>query len=161
MTLILGIDPGLATGLAIYDMDTCSVVNVEETPNGIYGFREPFLAKWVEGDYRTEFSVVENFTLRSSNKFTADLSGVEIIGWLKGEGYWGQDNPEPSQHMTITRLRKKVDDYTKSPVTHMMKAAGFPIGEGHTRMALSVAVWFAAMRLKHLPTLELLKPKDK
>jgi hypothetical protein len=41
-----------------------------------------------------------------------------------------------------------------------MKEAGFKIGKGHTRMALSVAVWYAAMRLKHIPTLEMLKAKE-
>jgi hypothetical protein len=153
---ILGTDPGLATGIAIYNTDTCKVEYVKETPDGIYGYQDYFLGLRLETDY----SVVENFTLRSSNKFTADLHGVEIIGWLKGEGYWGKDNPEPSQHMTLTRLRQKKDNYADSVITKMMKEAGFKIGKGHTRMALSVAVWYAAMRLKHIPTLEMLKAKE-
>jgi hypothetical protein len=152
----LGIDPGLATGMAIYNTETLKVEYVQETPDGVKGFKHPFL----RDIKRVDCWSVENFTLRSSNKFTADLHGVEIIGWLKGEDYWGVNNPEPSQHMTITRLREKVDKYQDSVITHMLQAAGFKIGKGHTRMALSVAVWYAAMRLKHLPTLELLKPKD-
>lgn len=135
---------------------------VQETPDGIYGFQEPFKDIWLMGRQgEIAFSACENFTLRSSNKFTADLHGVEIIGWLKGEGYWTEGaNPEPSQHMTLTRLRQKKDNYADSVITHMMKEAGFKIGKGHTRMALSVAVWYAAMRLKHIPTLEMLKAKE-
>jgi len=148
--------------MALYNTETLKVEWVQETPRGIHGFKEPFKSLWLMGRQgELDFSACENFTLRSSNKFTADLSGVEIIGWLKGECYWQFNaNPEPSQHMTLTRLRQKKDDYSKSVITHMMKQAGFKIGKGHTRMALSVAVWYAAMRLKHMPTLELLKPKD-
>ena len=155
MTLILGIDPGLATGMAVYNLDTLKVDHVQETPDGIKGFKYPFL-----GLQNSSYVACEKFTLRASNKFVADLHGVEIIGWLKGEGYWGLHNPEPSQHMTLTKLREKKDKYQDSVITHMLQDAGFKIGKGHTRMALSVAVWYAAMRLKHMPTLELLKPKD-
>lgn len=155
MTYIIGVDPGLATGIALYDLETCSVVWTKETPNGIYGFKDAY--RHIPEVYNAPV-ICEGFTLRSSNKFTADLSGVEIIGWLKGEDHC-RIFPEPSQHMTVTRLRKKKDDYAKSQITHMMKTAGFLIGEGHTRMGLSVAVWYAAMRMKHIPTLELLKAR--
>lgn len=161
---ILGTDPGLATGLAIYNLETCTVEHMVETGNGVYGYKPVFkelMGTGLRNPYGITHAACENFTLRSSNKFTADLHGVEIIGWLKGEGLWGSNaNPEPSQHMQLTKLREKKDKYQDSVITHMMEDAGFKIGKGHTRMALSVAVWYAAMRLKHLPTLELLKPKD-
>lgn len=160
MTLIKGIDPGLSTGIALYNLDTCKPIYVEETGNGIKGFRKSPMSHVKAKDCELiEHVVCEGFTLRSSNKFTADLSGVEIIGWLKGEDLC-QTFPEPIQHMTITKLRKNTDDYRKSVITKMMKEAGFKIGAGHTRMALSVAVWYAAKVLKHRPTLELLQPKD-
>lgn len=151
MTLILGIDPGLASGMALYDLETCKVVKTYEAPKGIKGFKQPFLQlSWDAG-----YVACEGFTLRSSNKFTADLSGVKIIGWLEGEELC-ETFPEPVQHMTLTRLRKNKDDYSKSVITQMMKDAKFPVGEGHNRMALSVAVWYAAMKFKHEPTLRLL-----
>lgn len=158
---ILGSDPGLATGLAVYDTDTLSFIEMQETASGIKGYKPQFMAYMggLTSPLGITHSVCENFTLRSSNKFTADLSGVEIIGWLKGEEYWGKHNPEPSQHMQLTRLRKKKDNYADSVITKMMKRDGFKIGKGHTRMAGSVAVWYAAMVLKHRPTLELLKPR--
>jgi len=156
---VIGVDPGKATGIAVYDLVSNKVIEVHETQNGIKGFKPVFLDLLY--DYNADLSHVacENFTLRSSNKFTANLDGVKIIGWMQGEEY-GEAFPEPSQHMQLTRLREKKDNYADSPVTHMMKQAGCKIGKGHTRMGLSVAVWFAAKRLTHIPTLELLKPKD-
>lgn len=158
---ILGGDPGLATGLAIYDTDLCAFTHMVETGKGIYGFKPKFkeLMGGLTNPYGITHVAFENFTLRSSNKFTADLSGVEIIGWMKGEGFWSKRNPEPSQHMKLTKLGEK-DPKGESKVTKLMQEGGFKIGKGHTRMAGSVAIWYAAMVLKHEPTLELLKPKD-
>lgn len=158
---ILGVDPGFSTGLAIYNTETLRFEYMEQTGRGVKGFKGPFLTHFFEGYYPVQHMSCENFTLRASNKFTADLAGVEIIGWLKGEGYWGQHNPEPSQHMTLTRLRKNKDNYAESVVTKMLRRDGYLVGAGHCRMAGSVAMWYAAMILKHEPTLELLKPKDK
>lgn len=151
-------DPGLATGTAIYDLETCTFVRMDETPLGIRGFTRPFKALY-NAVLEVDHIACEGFTLRSSNKFTADLSGVEIIGWLKGQQY-EVTYPEPSQHMTLTRLRKNKDDYAESPVTKLMKSQGFKIGAGHSRMAGSVAIWYAAKILNHRPTLELLKPRE-
>lgn len=159
MTLILGVDPGLATGIALYNPESCVLTHMEETGSGIKGFRQPFLNLLCVLKNEPLIVVCENFTLRSSNKFTAGLQGVEIIGWLKGEEHCFI-YPEPSQHMQVTRLREKKDKYQDSPITHLMEDAGFKIGKGHTRMAASVAVWYAAMKLKHIPTLEMLKAKD-
>jgi hypothetical protein len=61
--------------------------------------------------------------------------------------------------MTLTKLGEK-DPKADSKVTKMMKLQKYKIGKGHTRMAGSVAMWFAARRLYHEPTLELLKPKE-
>jgi len=144
--------------MAVYDLETCKVIRAIEAPKGIKGFTYPFYRLY-DPNHKVHV-VCEGFTLRSSNKFTADLSGVEIIGWLKGELIC-DTFPEPVQHMTITRLRKNKDDYKKSVITKMMKDAKFPIGAGHNRMALSVAVWYAAMVLKHRPTLELLSGREK
>lgn len=154
---VLGVDPGLATGLAVYDIPTQRPIELVETSKGIKGFKPVFLE--LMDTYGTPYVACENFTLRSSNKFTANLDGVKIIGWMEGEEF-GNAFPEPSQHMQLTRLRKNKDDYAKSPITKLMKDARFTIGKGHTRMGLSVAVWFAAMKLRHEETLALLKPKD-
>lgn len=159
---VLGIDPGLATGTAIYDLETCKFIRMDELPNGIDGFTLPYRAFTGSTTMGITHVAAEKFTLRGSNKFTAGLQGVEILGWLYGECQIVRSKcPEPSQHMQLTRLRKNKDDYADSIVTKMMKAEGFKIGKGHTRMAGSVAVWYAAMVLKHRPTLEMLKPREK
>jgi hypothetical protein len=129
-----------------------------ETGNGIKGFKQPFLST-VENDLVGLPVACEGFTLRAKNKFTADLSGVKIIGWLEGEELCDAF-PEPIQHMSLNKLREKKDKYQDSVITHLMQEAGFKIGKGHTRMALSVALWYAAMILKHEPTLAMLKPKE-
>lgn len=158
---ILGIDPGLATGTAVYDLETRSFVRMDELQGGIAGFKEPFLALNTPLVGVTHIAA-EKFTLRASNKFVAGLQGVEILGWLYGEEHIVRSQcPEPIQHMTLTRLREKKDKYQDSVITHMMKEAGFKIGKGHTRMAGSVAVWYAAKVLKHKPTLELLSRREK
>lgn len=162
MTRVLGIDPGLATGTAIYDLETCSFIRMDELPNGITGFTFPFKAFRNSKTMGITHVAAEKFTLRSSNEFTAGLQGVEILGWLYGENHIVRSQcPEPSQHMELTRLRKKKDKYQDSVITKMMKEAGFRIGKGHTRMAGSVAVWYAVKVLKHRPTIEMLKAKEK
>lgn len=159
-TRILGVDPGLATGTAIYDLETRKFIRMDELQNGITGFTEPYNLLRNSVMLGVTHVAAEKFTLRSSNKFTADLSGVEILGWLYGEGQIVRSQcPEAIQHMQLTKLREKKDSYADSVVTKMMKAEGFKIGKGHTRMAGSVAVWFAAKVLKHQPTLEMLKPR--
>jgi hypothetical protein len=159
LTRILGVDPGAATGIAVYDTDTQKFLRMEETPHGIHGFKEPFKLLLNREELGIDHIVFENFTLRSSNKFTADLSGVEIIGWAKGEQFWGKYNPEPVQHMTLTRLREKADKGKVSPVTTLMKSQGYRIGKGHTRMAGSVCFWYAAKVLNHRETLKMLSEK--
>lgn len=161
MTRILSVDPGLATGTAIFDTETLSFVRMDELLHGIDGFKDPFNVLRTSEHLGVEHIVAEKFTLRSSNKFTADLHGVEILGWLYGEKHIIRSRcPEPSQHMQLTRLRKKKDNYADSVVTKLIKRDGFKIGKGHCRMAGSVALWYAAMILKDRATLELLKPKE-
>lgn len=158
---VLGIDPGKATGTAIYDLETCTFLRMDELQNGISGFVEPYSSLRNSVSLGVTHVAAEKFTLRGSNEFTAGLQGVEILGWLYGEGQIVRGQcPEPSQHMQLTRLRKNKDKYQDSVITKMVKDAGFKIGKGHCRMAGSVAVWYAAKVLKHVPTLELLKPKE-
>ena len=161
MTRILGLDPGLATGTAIFDTETLSFVHMEELGQGVLGFTGPFGSMRLSQSMNIEHITCEKFTLRSSNKFTADLHGVEILGWLYGEKHIIRSRcPEPSQHMQLTRLRKNKDNYADSVVTKLMKQGGYKIGKGHNRMAGSVAMWYAAKVLNDRATLALLKPRD-
>lgn len=154
---MLGCDPGFASGFAVYDLNSLTPIYLAQSENGIKGFAPMF--RTLNKMFAPEHVACENFTLRPTNKFTAELSPRDCIGWLKGEGLCSSF-PEPSTHMTLTRLREKKDNYADSKITKMMKEAGFKVGKGHTRMGLSVAVWHAAKVLNHRPTLALLKPKD-
>lgn len=145
---ILGCDPGKASGLAVYDTDAGVALYMDEAHNGVQGFVPAFCA--IYKTFRPDYIVCESFNLRPGNKFLADLSGVEAIGWLRGEGYKAE-YVTPAQHKTL------VPDAVLTP---MMKDAGFPVGAGHTRDALRTAVWYAVKVLKHRPTIEKLKAKE-
>ena len=121
---------------------------MEESPNGVTGFVPAFKRLYTQ--WEPDHVACESFNLRPGNKFLPDLSSVECIGWLKGEGL-RVGYARPVQHKTL------VKDSTLNP---LMKAGKFPVGAGHTRDALRVGVWYAAKVLKHRPTLELLQPRE-
>lgn len=85
MAVVVGLDPGKSSGVAICsysDTEPLSVLEKLVTHNGIDGFSD----WWHSCGYTMENAewAVESFVLRGSNDFVADLSGVEIIGFLKG-----------------------------------------------------------------------------
>lgn len=97
--LVLSIDPGVATGFALGHYDDSSAYQLQWVTtlhDGLDGFLEwwqehtDYYEGWGNvfdhfGVYPSKMSVViEGFRPRGGNNFTADLSGVEIIGYLKG-----------------------------------------------------------------------------
>lgn len=85
MPYILSVDPGKTTGWAYghySDKHPYTLEGFGVTHNGIDGFVD----WWVRDSAKFQANnfVVEEFRLRGSNNFTADLSGKEIIGWFKG-----------------------------------------------------------------------------
>lgn len=148
----MGIDPGLASGVAIWNSDGGgSVLVAEQTENGVLGLAPRVLELIAE--WEPDHIVWESFTLRAGNKFLADLSGVESIGWAKAHGLY-QNHVAPSVHKTFSRLGDK-QPKAKSPLTALMKRDGFPIGAGHARDALSVAFHYDCTKLKTRSSLEL------
>lgn len=148
--IVMGVDPGLATGLAIWNTKTQLIEYMEEAQNGVLGVSVllPQLVK----RWKPKIIVWETFQLRSGNDFLADLSGVESLGWAKGTGYYGAGTA-PATHKTFNKLGKN-DPKPLSPMTKLMKAQGWAIGKGHNRDALSVAIHHACVRLKDVPTME-------
>ena len=144
--IIKGIDGGLATGIAYWDTESQYIVNLVETGNAARGVR-------VEFDETEHYDVLvaETFQLRAGNKFLADLSTVEVNGWLKGDFVW-DNGVAPNVHKTFNGLGEK-DPKAKSPITLLMKEQGWKIGEGHTRDALSIAFWYACVKLKDRATI--------
>lgn len=148
MSLILACDPGKASGFALYDFEKQKALWMKQSERGVLGFSTEF--ETVQEWYRPEHIACESFNLRPGNKFLADLSPVECIGWLRGQRY-DVEYVTPAQHKTL------VKDKTLNP---LMKDGNFKVGAGHSRDALRIAVWYAAKVLNHRPTLEMLKPKD-
>lgn len=147
--IVLGVDPGLATGLAVWNTKTQLIEYMEEAQNGVLGVSVllPQLVK----RWKPKIIVWETFQLRSGNDFLADLSGVESLGWAKGTGYYGAGTA-PATHKTFNKLGKN-DPKPLSPITRLMKEQGVPIGAGHTRDALSIAIHYACTKLKDRATL--------
>jgi len=141
--IILGIDPGVKTGWALYDTDCLAVVDMWETDGGVQGvvdhmkdFTEPY-----------DKMVVERFELRPDVRYP-NLTPRNIIGWFQGEGY-KFDLVMPATH------KKVVKD---ADIRQSKLMAGYKIGKGHTRDALRLTLYYAMAKLKHEPTIRLVKP---
>jgi hypothetical protein len=146
----MGIDPGLASGVAVWDTAEQKIINMAQTEDGVNGLA-PLVREWAI-EYRPNHIVWEKFTLRAGNKFLADLSSVECIGWAKAEGYY-EHNVIPSTHKTFNWLGDGLPK-ADSPITKLMKEQGWKFGAGHSRDALSIAVWFSCAKGKDRATFE-------
>ena len=146
MTVIKAIDAGLASGIVYWGTDSQTIIHAEQVENGVLGVAAEFE---YERFYHT--LVAETFTLRAGNKFLADLSTVECNGWLKGQGLWDK-GVAPNVHKAWSKLGEK-DPKAQSPITKLMKEQGVPIGAGHTRDSLSIAIHYACTKLKDRATL--------
>lgn len=147
MTVLKGLDGGKASGIVYWSTSTQLIHFPHEAQDGVLGVAEEFQ---IERHYDT--LIAETFQLRAGNKFLADLSTVEVNGWLKGQGLWDK-GVAPNVHKSFNRLGEK-DPKAGSPVTRLMKEQGVPIGAGHVRDALSICIWFACTKLKCPATLE-------
>ena len=146
-TLILGIDPGGKTGVAVYNIRTLEVDYRDEVSGGTEGF-----AAWFKESKAEQFEdiVCESFQL-DDRTAKPDLTPVEIIGHLKSLD-------------AVTKFQTPAQ--AKSLITNaVLKRAGLypPYGQvkgGHSTDALRHALYYVVTTLKHRPTLELLWPRD-
>lgn len=89
-TVLVSIDPGLATGISVgvYGLDKPYTLEGSTiTQEGVYGFSEWFSRGRIDPWAPNIQIVVEGFNLLARNEFVADLSGVEVIGYIKGLGW--------------------------------------------------------------------------
>lgn len=145
--IIKGLDAGKASGIVYWDTGTQCIHFPHEAQNGVLGVAEEF-----QLDYHYDILVAETFQLRAGNKFLADLSTVEVNGWLRGQGLWDK-GVAPNVHKSWNKLGER-DPKAQSPITRLMKEQGVPIGAGHVRDALSIAIHYACTKLKCPATLE-------
>lgn len=153
-----GIEPGTnsGTGYAVLDTETMTILNMH------IGNDDP--ARCVDSmqalyrTYQADYVVCEGFKPRWGQPFSLD--SVYLIGGL--QAHFGRLNVPlplvmPSSH-TSKDPKKAAVPVPK--LTALMKAQGYKVREGHSRMALSVAVYYAAFKLKELPALDFLHEDD-
>lgn len=144
---VLAIDPGLKSGVSLFNADTQEIELSLILPDGIHGFLQ-----WPEFfDLEYDVLVVESFELEEGSH-GIDLTPVEIIAYLKSLG------------MPIVWQRRMQRGKDKLITDAVLKRAGlYPprgsVKEGHQVAALQHALAYL-VRQRHLPTLRLLHPPE-
>lgn len=146
---VLAIDPGLKTGVALFDADAQKIVVSLIIPNGLTGLWNWWDAVGHSFATSCDAIVVESFELEEGSH-GIDLTPVGIIDWLKALGI-----PIVWQR----RMQRGKDKLISVPV---LKRAGlYPkrgeLKEGHQVAALQHALSYL-VRQRHLPTIRLLHP---
>lgn len=146
---VLAIDPGLKSGVCLFNAETQQIDLSLIIPGGLTGFRDWILALHVP-DY--DVLVCESFELEEGTHGIDAASPLEIIGYLK------------SLDIPIVWQRRMQRGKDKLITPAVLKRAGlYPargeLKEGHQVAALQHALAFL-VRQRHLPTIELLHPKE-
>lgn len=144
---ILWLDPGVKTGVCLFNTDTLKVELFKIIPNGLTGFQE-----WVEFGEVPEHDVLgcESFELEEGTH-GIDLTPKEIIGYLKSLGMpivWQRRNQRGKGKLISVSVLKRAGLYPKRG----------ELAEGHQVAALQHLLAYL-VRIRHLPTIELLHPK--
>lgn len=145
---VLAVDPGAKSGVCLYDPDTQQLEVSLIIPDGLTGFREWF--EWNDPDY--DVLVVESFELEEGSHGIDYESPLQIIHWLERL---------PIPIVFQRRMQRGKDKLITDAV---LKRAGlYPkrgeLKEGHQVAALQHALSYL-VRQRHLPTIELLHPKE-
>lgn len=141
---VLGIDPGGKTGVCLYDTDNPLDPFFLEVEGGVRGFGD-----WWAHRPAADVTVCESFRLDDRTK-QPDLTPVEIIGYLKKLRV-------PVTYQTPAKGKQKVTNA-------VLKRAGiYPkrgqVKGGHVVDAERHALEYLVTK-RHLPTIELLWPKE-
>ena len=150
---VLWLDPGVKTGLALYDTETKFLV-LQIIPDGLAGLRNYW--QWhteLESAVRSGDLVLGCETFEAEEgTHGLDLTPVEIIGWLKGLGvpiHWQRRNQRGKGKLITPAVLKRAGLYPKRG----------ELKEGHQVAALQHALAYL-VKIRHRPTIELLHPKE-
>ena len=151
MPSLIAIDPGKSTGIiegTYSENQPLEIMSKTVTHNGIQGFAEWY---WEGVPFWSHepIWIVEDFTLRGSNDFVADLSGVEIIGFLKGMAIPVHWQSRTLKHL-VPDLVLKHNGYWFTG-----KDVGHTDGRDCNDAAIHALAWLA--KQKHEPTLRQLE----
>lgn len=158
MTRILWLDPGVQTGVCLFNTDTLKVELFKIIPGGRQGFQdwwETFGSNYNRPGYdsRLTYDILgcESFELEEGTH-GVDLEPVAIIGYLKSLGIdikWQRRNQRGKGKLIHISVLKRAGLYPPRG----------ELGEGHQVAALQHLLAYLA-RQRHLPTIELLHPRE-
>lgn len=142
---VFACDPGgdSGTGYAVYDTETCAPLMLREHPDSEQEMLEYYnlmCFKW-----KPDVVVVEGFKLRTNQN--VDLSSVYKLGVFRAHGR--------EHHEVLPAVHKSA--VMDKPLNKMFKQFGHPIGKGHARDALRLALFWASVKVRHKGTQELLQ----
>lgn len=152
---VLAIDPGAKTGVCLYDATLREVVYSGIIPDGLAGFQKwwsEIVGAFVSVQVWADTLVVESFELEEGSHGIDYESPLAIIHWLE------------SLNIPIVWQRRMQRGKNSVASVAVLKRAGLypPRGElkeGHQVSALQHALAYL-MKIRHLPTIELLHPKE-
>lgn len=145
---LIGVDPGKASGLAVLETSSMTIEHLSIAYSNCEGLAQQ--VSLLGYDFRSAGGdspvVCENFIPRFGQKF--DLDSVYHIGAL--QAVIGTTDV----HLVLPATHKGL--VPKEKLTALMKSQGYKVGAGHSRDALSVAVYYAAFVLREPRVLEFL-----
>jgi len=151
---VLAIDPGLKTGVCLFDADRGQTTYSRIVPDGLKGFQDwwHYAVELLGAENFYDVLVVESFELEEGSHGIDYESPLAIIHWLQS-----LDIP-----IVFQRRMQRGKDKLITPA--VLKRAGlYPkrgeLKEGHQVAALQHALSYL-VRQRHLGVIELLHPKE-
>jgi hypothetical protein len=144
---ILWLDPGVKTGVCLFNTDTLKVELFAIVPGGLKGFQDWWCSL---GGLTFDILGCESFELEEGTH-GIDLTPMEIIGYLKSLGIeikWQRRNQRGKGKLITVAVLKRAGLYPKRG----------EVAEGHQVAALQHLLAYL-VRTRHLPTIKLLHPK--
>lgn len=148
---ILWLDPGLATGVCLFNSDTLKIEYSHIVEGGQPGFIQWYRSIGQGLAQDCEVVGCESFELEEGTH-GVDLTPVEIISWLKPIGVvdvWQRRNQRGKAKLISVAVLKRAGLYP----------ARGELGGGHQVAALQHLLAYL-IRQRHRPTIQLLHPKE-
>lgn len=142
MTIIQSIDPGgwgdgnhAGTGLTVLDTETLTILHSSIEKLNPYEVVQRF--EELREQYKPDVLLAEGFKPRYGTPFS--LEPVYLLGALQGFYNGAIKIIYPNEH---------IGTVSKDKLTKLMKEHKLSLGAGHSRMSLSLAIYWSAFRLQ-------------
>lgn len=160
MAIIVACDPGgikpgthSGTGYAVLNTENMRILHMQidnHDPNQCVRMMQE-----MRDEFFPDHIVAEGFVPRYGTPFKLD--SVYLIGAMQGFFGHGLKLVLPSQHTSKDPKKAAVPVHR---LTALMKAQGYKVQQGHSRMALSVAVYYAGFVIKDKTVLDWLSKES-